>query len=477
MRKIIYGLVAGLVLISWWALPGSAFETYTGCADCHGSFRASPYTSLSDGQSWGDDLHDVHRRTMLGGDCNTCHTGSSRTPVFLNSSNGGNGLEPLSCVGCHGRAEDVRGVGGYGAGLRQHHWNAGETVCAGCHDDANPASFTPVGEDVLPPYYASPGTGHNIPTDSCNPPPDFPENYAASTLGLDNDGDSSYDTADPDCQAAEADIDVHPLALDFGVVTTGMSATLAATISNVGTADLTVTGLNITGSADFTLNTAAPATPFTVAPGASVDVPVDYHPADVGDDTGTLEITSDDPDEPTVSVSLTGTGVPPAGQCDIDVNPLALDFGSVQVGTTQTLVTTIGNTGNADCTVNSLTLSGSPDFSVVTAPSTPFTVAPGASVDVTVEYAPSDVGADSGSLEIASDDPDEAVVSVSLTGTGFEPVPDIDVAPLALDFGTVTVGMSATLTTTISNAGTADLTVNSLTLSGSPDFSVVTAPS
>jgi cysteine-rich repeat protein len=57
-----------------------------------------------------------------------------------------------------------------------------------------------VGENVLPPYYANPGTGHpDIPDDSCNPSPGFPENFAGTTIGLDNDGDGSYDESDPDC--------------------------------------------------------------------------------------------------------------------------------------------------------------------------------------------------------------------------------------------------------------------------------------
>jgi len=175
----------------------------TNCRACHGDFRASNYTSLSDSQSWGN-LHDLHRNTMLGGDCETCHSSGGRFPVILDSSVGGTGgLQAISCVGCHGRAEDEASPNaGYGAGLRQHHWRAGEKVCAGCHSDANPANYTPVGEDVLPPYYANPGTGHpNMPTDPCNL--DGNEDFAGSAEGLDNDGDNIYDGADPDCQAAD----------------------------------------------------------------------------------------------------------------------------------------------------------------------------------------------------------------------------------------------------------------------------------
>jgi hypothetical protein len=179
----------------------SANKDSTNCRACHGDFRASPYISLSDGANWGDDLHDVHRNVMLAGDCSTCHGSGSRFPVLLDSSSGGVGLAAISCVGCHGRDADMGNDGtsaGRGAGLRQHHTSAGVAICSGCHSDAVLANYTPVGEDVLPNYYASPGTGHpSIPSDSCNPSGE--EDFAGTALGLDNDGDGTYDTSDANC--------------------------------------------------------------------------------------------------------------------------------------------------------------------------------------------------------------------------------------------------------------------------------------
>lgn len=70
-----------------------AYERYsqnddnTWCRECHGDFRNSDYVSLVDGLPWGN-LHNVHRSTMLGGDCDACHIGSSRLPVYLNRSTG-----------------------------------------------------------------------------------------------------------------------------------------------------------------------------------------------------------------------------------------------------------------------------------------------------------------------------------------------------------------------------------------------------
>jgi len=184
----------------------------TNCRACHGDFRANPYVSLTEGADWGKSLMDMHANDILNGDCATCHGSGPRFPVMIGSSAGGDGLEPIACAGCHGRAEDAdpqgSGSQGYGAGLRQHHWVANRVIngistriCANCHIDASPATYDTADESYLPPYYAFPAgsdTAHpDIPSDPCNPAADgYPESYAGSSEGLDNDGDGLYDEAD-----------------------------------------------------------------------------------------------------------------------------------------------------------------------------------------------------------------------------------------------------------------------------------------
>lgn len=199
-------LVAGLFV---WVGTASAYDQYsqnrdaTNCRACHGDFPAGSYISPGPEGDWGVNLHNLHRNTMLGGDCQTCHTAPSRFPVILNSSDGGSGLATIGCVGCHGRAEDnvaanpdVPGKTGYGAGLRQHHTWAGELVCMGCHQDADPANYTPASETIQPPYYGSPF--HTaMPTDACNPAGG--EDFAGNADGLDNDGNGQWDFSDVNC--------------------------------------------------------------------------------------------------------------------------------------------------------------------------------------------------------------------------------------------------------------------------------------
>jgi hypothetical protein len=207
-------LVAMLTLLPWWGTTADAYETWTtngtnNCASCHGDFLANGYTSQVDGSAWlisgsPTDLHDGHRTVMLSGDCNTCHSAGSFSPVSLFSSSGGTGFSKISCLGCHGRRENGPGGPGKvtGTGLRQHHFQAGTTDCLGCHDDSDPTgmgSFTPVAENVRPPYYFTPDTAHpGKPTNPCNKGGST-ESKIASSLGLDNDGNGLYDLDDSGC--------------------------------------------------------------------------------------------------------------------------------------------------------------------------------------------------------------------------------------------------------------------------------------
>ena len=284
--RVALGAMLGAVLLTVLvetprALGYSQYSTSTttgNCATCHGGFRTNPYTSLVDGQSWANSLHNIHRNTMLNGDCDTCHSSAGEFPTAIGSSAGGTGLSPYGCSGCHGRAEDGTNPGttqGFGAGLRQRHWRAGRTGCGdlGCHADANPTSKTPARENVPPPYYASPGTNHPaMPTDPCNPSPTYPENFVGTTLGLDNDGNGAFDGGDAACSTVvgtpgEAGVSAHLLVTGHNKATGDISvsygtACLASgnTIEYGRLANLStygyegqVCGIGNTGAASFNL--------------------------------------------------------------------------------------------------------------------------------------------------------------------------------------------------------------------------------
>ncbi len=277
----------------------------------------------------------------------------------------------------------------------------------------------------------------------------------------------------------EPDIDVSPSSLTFGNVNTGSSSDLVVSIDNTGTDDLEVTSLSFSdGSAGFSL-VSPPSTPFTIGPSdPAVDVTVRFAPTADGAASDDLVIASDDPDENPVNVGLSGTGVTPVP--DIDVSPSSLTFGNVNTGSSSDMVVSIENTGDADLEITSLSLSdGSAGFSLVSPPSTPFTIGPSdPAVDVTVRFAPTVDGAANDDLVIASDDPDENPVNVALSGTGVTATPNIDVSPNSLDFGLVNTGATSDMTVSIENTGDADLEITGFSFAdGSVGFSLVSPPS
>jgi hypothetical protein len=101
---------------------------------------------------------------------------------------------------------------------------------------------------------------------------------------------------DPDIVLSETD---H----DFGFVGYGTSSSWVFTILNFGIRNLEVTDVH-SDNADFAVNQSS----FTVAPYDSQDITVTFTPSDVGVVEGVLTVTSNDPDEPAVEISLAGTG-------------------------------------------------------------------------------------------------------------------------------------------------------------------------
>jgi spore coat protein A len=82
----------------------------------------------------------------------------------------------------------------------------------------------------------------------------------------------------------------------------------------------------------------------------------------------------------------------------IDIQPLALDFGIVTIGTTETRDYTVQNTGDADLEISGVTLS---DPQVTTNETVPMTLSPGGSFVATATYTPTG-GALNGTLEVQS---------------------------------------------------------------------------
>jgi hypothetical protein len=276
---------------------------------------------------------------------------------------------------------------------------------------------------------------------------------------------------------------------DFGSLISGNAGSpVTFTIENTGSAVLNLTGsprvaISGTNAADFTIDSTSIASPVSVS--GSTSVTITFAPSAVGTRTAAITIASDDSNEGTYVINLTGTGTA-APEPEINIKAAAanvasagsVDFGSSILGTATAATTfTIENVGTAD-----LTLSGTPvvsisgtdaaDFTIVQTSSSP--VAASGTTSFTISFNPSATGSRTAAITISNNDSDESTYVINLTGTGTTPEINVKAGTSSIasagsvDFGSSNVGTATSATTfTIENLGTADLT-----LSGSPAVSI-----
>ncbi len=140
------------------------------------------------------------------------------------------------------------------------------------------------------------------------------------------------------------------------------------------------------------------------------------------------------------------------------VDPPTIDFGTVEVlsGVELVQIVQISNVGEGDLHIQDLSLedAGTPfDFASLGS----VMLAPGEVTELQVSFEPVASGAQHTTLRIDSDDPLTPISTVELLGDGIAPAIDID--PVSYDFGTAWVGCEGALDLTITNVGSADLTV------------------
>ncbi len=171
-------------------------------------------------------------------------------------------------------------------------------------------------------------------------------------------------------------------AVEFGQVQLNFTATKKVRVRNAGAAALTLQKAEFS-KALFALGEPMPV---TIGVNGEYELPVTFTP-NVADqrETGTLTITTDDPSNVTVQLSLAGTGVTATAV----VQPTTLDFGEVYVGEMKELTFALTNSGSNELPVTSAQLSSAVDSSV-TSNLVPLvkTLAGGETVMVTVKFAP-----------------------------------------------------------------------------------------
>lgn len=251
-----------------------------------------------------------------------------------------------------------------------------------------------------------------------------------------------------------------PTALDFGTVNPDAcrSESVLCTNGSDYDADLGSAELRTGSSTAFSVGPSS-IFPSTLAPSASEMIEVFYCPTAIGSDQGTLDLSVVHPNvqRGDIAVALSGA----AGGPDITCSPADIDFGGTELGASRSRTVVCANRGSEDLTISSFAFAtgSSADFTLTATSSG--VVTPGSSASFTIRYAPSAVGAVTGSFDITSDDRDTPVTNVSLAGEGMAANGcALSLSSPMVDFGGVALGVTVEAGLTLTSTGTGACTVD-----------------
>jgi hypothetical protein len=206
-----------------------------------------------------------------------------------------------------------------------------------------------------------------------------------------------------------------PTAAAFGNVTTGTSNSQSVSLTNGGSATVTISSVTVAGAGFSVTGITAPV---TIAAGKAATFNAVFAPSAAGSLTGTITLVSNAPNSP-LSISLSGTGV--AATRLLGLSTSTLSFANVNVGSSSSLATTLTNNGNSNVTISSVNVSGA-GFSA-SGVSSGETLTPTQSVTVTAQFAPTAAGLVSGSVSIASN-ATNSPSTIAVSGTGVSVTPN-----------------------------------------------------
>ncbi|MFT5367005.1 MAG: hypothetical protein ACI8V2_001962 [Candidatus Latescibacterota bacterium] len=274
---------------------------------------------------------------------------------------------------------------------------------------------------------------------------------------------------------------IHPIislnteALDFGNVVSNTDSTQLVIFQNIGNGPFVLDSLKlVTNTTVFTFS-AAPFVPSTILANGDADtVAIRFSPPDLGTYSGNLLFFGE---KQTWTVPVSGrstqTGTVASGVV-ISFGPTVtrrdsiLNFGSVPFGSTRKLDFVVEN--NRDSTLTFSVVS--PDAQVKIDAISDNSLLPSQNATVTVSFTPVVGGATTFDLDISNNAPTDGIVNIKV----LKDKPPASVVPLVLNFGTVLIGRTDTLKTTILNPQELNFRVTQLNLARGQVFSLIAPP-
>lgn len=201
---------------------------------------------------------------------------------------------------------------------------------------------------------------------------------------------------------------------DYGTVTIGNSATWNCQVQNTGTANLVINSISVPGGQPISTTFATPA---TVTPGNSVNIPLIYAPTTNGILNTTVAINSNDPIHPAVNVTLTGNAVI-AGP-HVDITTTSHNWQDRRKNAYSRWYLEVGNNGNQPLTISALNMSNQ-HFIVDQGISLPINISTLQTAKIGIWFHPEAAGLETGTLSIVSNDPSQSPFLIYLSGNGID---------------------------------------------------------
>ncbi|MCL2443197.1 MAG: fibronectin type III domain-containing protein [Treponema sp.] len=199
----------------------------------------------------------------------------------------------------------------------------------------------------------------------------------------------------------------YPTAFNFGEVELNNNVQRIFTIKNNGNLPLELNGSPIISSSNSVFTIPSQPINTTIAPGASIAFIIQYTPNAEKDDTGVITIFNNS-DDLFYTLNVRGTGFISMPQITVRQGAATtipqsgeFNFGPVFTGENRDVIFTIGNTGQANLTFETindkrinLENNAGNHFTVTTQPSSATSIAPGSTTTFTIRFAPVTVGSD-----------------------------------------------------------------------------------
>jgi hypothetical protein len=278
----------------------------------------------------------------------------------------------------------------------------------------------------------------------------------------------------------------------------GKIVTAFVTVTYVGATNASVSGVTSYGSTEFSVVNIQPTLPANVTPSQTVTFQVNFSPITASGGTGQIQIpyteaganSSTPPTSGNVTINLSGTApnfiFAYSLQANNNTTPLTANgviaFPGTALNATSSATVTILNNGNGSGSVSSIAVSG-PGFTAQNLPLLPATVAGGAQITFNIQYTPTAVGTNTGTVQVGIGG--QSTITFNLQGSAVGPtfsyalIQGSSTTPLTpgqtVTFPNTTVGNQASVQIQVINSGSGAGSLSSIS-SSSSEFPITNAP-